>query len=211
MREILADAERWQARGGAVCALATVVATRRWLRARSARSWRSRTAARWPARSRADASRTTCTSTEAGARRSTPQLVTYGISGELALSVGLPCGGEIDVFVEEADPRLSARIRGLLERDERAVLFTVVEGEGVGTPRRSRPTRGRRSRRGRSHLTEEGRSSRTCSATPRLLVIGAVDTAKESVRLGQAARLAQTSPTRAASSPRPSGSRAPTS
>ena len=29
-----------------------------------------------------------------------PKLVSYGISDELAASVGLPCGGEIDVFVE---------------------------------------------------------------------------------------------------------------
>ena len=85
-----------------------------------------------------------------------PRLLTYGISDEMALSVGLPCGGEIDVFVEEADPALVAEIRGLLDRDQRAVLFTVMEGDAVGS-RTLSTDEGDALRRGRSHLLEDER------------------------------------------------------
>jgi len=32
-----------------------------------------------------------------------PKLLSYGIEDELAWSVGLPCGGEIDVFLERVE------------------------------------------------------------------------------------------------------------
>src|SRR5215472_1919041 len=50
-----------------------------------------------------------------------PRLLTYGITDEMAFGIGLPCGGEIDVFVEE-----------LTEGERPEVTLTVVAGEGVG-------------------------------------------------------------------------------
>src|ERR1700758_5076623 len=49
-----------------------------------------------------------------------PRLITYGITDEMAFGVGLPCGGEIDVFVE---PHAGG---------QSDVVLTVIAGEGVG-------------------------------------------------------------------------------
>ncbi len=59
-----------------------------------------------------------------------PRLLTYGISDELAATVGLSCGGEIDVFVEESP--LVERVLEAAERSERAVYLTVIEGPRIG-------------------------------------------------------------------------------
>jgi xanthine dehydrogenase accessory factor len=98
-----------------------------------------------------------------------PRLVTYGITDEMAFGVGLPCGGEIDVFVEP--------YRG----EESDVVLTVVAGADVGEKLHDPGLEQAARRRGRSHVFELG--GRTVFADvsvppPRLFVYGAVDTAE---------------------------------
>jgi xanthine dehydrogenase accessory factor len=98
-----------------------------------------------------------------------PRLITYGITDEMAFGVGLPCGGEIDVFVEPHPGEQSD------------VSLTVVAGEGVGTKLHDPELAESVRRRGRSHVFEhEGRTvfADVRVPPPRLLVYGAADTAE---------------------------------
>lgn len=100
MKEILGDVERWRARGDRV-ALATVVATRR-----SAPRPVGAKLAIAESGELAGSVSGGCVENDVyeHAREvlatGRPKLLSYGIADEEAFEVGLPCGGEIDVFVE---------------------------------------------------------------------------------------------------------------
>ena len=100
MKEIVDEVKRWRARGERI-AVATVVATRK--------------SAPRPvgAKFAVSESGAMCGSVSGGCVENdvavqglevidggAPRLLTYGITEDQALGVGLPCGGEIDVFVE---------------------------------------------------------------------------------------------------------------
>jgi xanthine dehydrogenase accessory factor len=110
-----------------------------------------------------------------------PRLLTFGISDELALSVGLPCGGEIDVWVSEPDDALLTELAAVAEHECRAVDFLDLDDgterlvhEGNDTVA-DEVIRG-----GHSKVVElDGRRvfADVFGPPPRLLVYGAVDTA----------------------------------
>jgi xanthine dehydrogenase accessory factor len=193
VKEILGDIERWR-RGGQRFAVATVVATRR-----SAPRPAGAKLAVSTGGELAGSVSGGCVENEVyGVAQDVlggapPRLLTYGISEDVALEVGLPCGGEIDVFVEEADQELVDRLQRVIENEGRAVLFTVVDGEGIGD--RWLAVEGEKTdapeelaaevndllRSGQSAvLDNNGRRvfADVFEPPPRLVVIGAVDTAE---------------------------------
>ena len=64
-----------------------------------------------------------------------PRRVHYGVTDGEAWEVGLSCGGEIDVWVEEADPALWNEIAVLLKEDGYGMLYTDT---GTGEKRLER-------------------------------------------------------------------------
>jgi xanthine dehydrogenase accessory factor len=104
MRDVLADVDAWVARGDKVV-LATVVAVHR--------SAPRPPGAKMAVNDRGEVSGAVSGGCVEGAvvevaeevlGGSEPQLVHYGIADSDAWDVGLPCGGEIDVYVERYEP-----------------------------------------------------------------------------------------------------------
>ena len=120
-------------------------------------------------------------------RTGSPELLSYGITDELAATVGLPCGGEIDVFLERLDGAAP------LAAPVGAALLTTVEGARAGERRivapGLEPDVDDLLRAGRSGLLprEEGRTfCEVFAPAPRLVVVGAVDLAEELCRAARA-------------------------
>jgi xanthine dehydrogenase accessory factor len=123
MDDVLAKAEEWRAAGEEV-AIATVVATRR----SAPRPLGSKLAVTRSGRLYGSVSGG-CVEADVAERCQAilagelPRVVSYGIADEEAWTVGLPCGGEIDVFLEP--------FRGA-PPIERGTSFVVVEGDDAG-------------------------------------------------------------------------------
>jgi len=51
----------------------------------------------------------------------------YGVTDEIAVNVGLACGGEIDIVVRQLDSTLFQALRNLMQTHTTAYLLTIVE------------------------------------------------------------------------------------
>jgi xanthine/CO dehydrogenase XdhC/CoxF family maturation factor len=100
VKEILEDVERWRA-GGKKVAVATVVATRRSApRPVGAKLAIAETGEMAGSVSGGCVESDVYENAKDVLATGCPKLLSYGIADEEAWEVGLPCGGEIDVFVE---------------------------------------------------------------------------------------------------------------
>ena len=165
MDEVLERAEQWRAAGENV-ALATVIGSRR----SAPRPLGSKLAISASGRLFGSVSGG-CVEADVAERAKPvlegepPHIVSYGIADEQAWTVGLPCGGEIDVFVERfggAPPIV------------RGTSYVVVAGENVGE-------RWHDDTRSSTHLREEESRSvfvESIAPTTRLVAVGAGDIAE---------------------------------
>ena len=179
MRDLVETVQRWRARGERV-ALATVVATRR----SAPRPVGSKLAVSESGQLFGSVSGG-CVESDVALQAAEvladerPRLLTYGIDDEQAWSVGLPCGGEIDVFVERFVEELPAA-------DEPAVVLTVLEGERAGERRLVAPDAVEPGPSRVLELDGETVFAEVLGPPPRLVVVGATDTAEELCRAAKA-------------------------
>jgi xanthine dehydrogenase accessory factor len=109
-----------------------------------------------------------------------PRLVSYGISDDDAFDVGLPCGGEIEVFIEVLDPEQVGRIEAAVRDGERLSVTTTLSGDQAGTKSYAG---------GEPHSTARRTAPDTFvehfAPAPVMLIFGAVDTAQALCRMAR--------------------------
>ncbi len=128
MRDILSDIERWQGEGRQV-AIATVVET--WGSAPRPAGGKMALTADGRIAGSVSGGCVENAVVEAGKKTLTsgrPQLLHFGISDDTAWSVGLACGGSLDVFVDRLDPALFAAVDTALRAEKPVAIATVIRG-----------------------------------------------------------------------------------
>ena len=209
MKEVLSEIEVWKARGDRI-ALATVIDVQR--------SAPRPPGAKMAVNEHGEIAGSVSGGCVEGAvaeiadgilRGDPPQLVHFGIADSDAWDVGLPCGGEIDVWVQayDTDPAhpTTPRFEEVARAGGRAAEVTVLEGASPGAKLLVEPDGARSGSLGAPELDDEaarlaadqlweeaserrdGLFIDVVAPAPRLIVFGAVDIAASLCTLARAA------------------------
>jgi xanthine dehydrogenase accessory factor len=169
VKELLPVIERWRGRGERI-GLATVVATRRSApRPVGAKLVVSEGGELFGSVSGGCVESEVAVQAAEVIAEGNPRLLSYGITDDQAWEVGLPCGGEIDVFVERFEGELP-------DPDEPAVLITVLEGARAGERRLVESSAIEPGPSRVLELDGETVFAEVLGPPPRLVVVGATDT-----------------------------------
>ncbi len=128
MRDILSDIDRWRDEGRPI-ALATVVET--WGSAPRAAGGKMAVSADGSISGSVSGGCVENAVVEAAQKTlasRVPQLLHFGISDDTAWSVGLACGGTIEVFVEPLGEDIFDPVREALLQERPAAVATVIRG-----------------------------------------------------------------------------------
>ncbi|HTP11188.1 MAG TPA: XdhC/CoxI family protein [Anaerolineae bacterium] len=128
MREVVSDIDRWLEQGQAV-ALATVLQT--WGSAPRGIGAKMAVTKDGQIAGSVSGGCVEGAIVEAGAevlKTKRPQLLHFGVADETAWSVGLACGGKIEVFVQFLDPAVYTAIQQAITEDRPLATVTIIRG-----------------------------------------------------------------------------------
>ena len=128
MRDILDDIELWRSEGRPV-AIATVVET--WGSAPRPAGGKMALTADGRIAGSVSGGCVENAVVEAGKKTlasGRPRLLHYGVSDDTAWTVGLACGGSLDVFVERLDPAIFEPVSAALRAEKPVAVATLIQG-----------------------------------------------------------------------------------